>query len=98
MYSTAKRLSVFSFILCVANAVFTVLYIIMLIGQHLPFPEMFTRVSYLVTCTGVLVFMTVSLRSLCADLELESDARSRQFQNQAEQIKKLEEKIKFLEK
>ena len=98
MYSVAKKLAAFSFILCIANAVFTVLYIILMIGQHLPFPEMFTKVCYSVTGTGVLVLATVAIRSLCADLELEYDARSRQLREQNEHIKKLEEKIKYLEK
>lgn len=98
MYSVAKKLSILSVILCVVNAVFAVLNIILMVGQNLPFPEMFTKVCYLVSGTGALVLLTIAARSICADLELEYDARSRQLRDQNEHIKKLEDKIKYLEK
>ncbi len=95
MFSTARKLSVFSFILCMINAVFTALLLLMV--SKLPFSEAFVKMCYLVSGTVVLLLLTVITRSICSDLELESDARTRQLHDQAEKIKKLEEKIKYLE-
>ena len=96
MYTLAKKISVFAFILCIINAVFTALSLLMLV--NLPFSEAFIKLCYLISGTVILLLLTIATRSICSDLEMEYDVRSKQVHEQEEKIKQLEYKIKYLEK
>ena len=97
MYTTAKRLSIFCFILAVINIAFTLFYLLLLKQQMLNFTEMFIRCCYLGSSTLVLILLTIATRSICSDLEMEYDSRSRQIKGMEDHIKELESKIKNLE-
>ena len=96
MYSTVKKLSIFLFIIAIINIVFTCLCLMEL--AHKDFAEQFIKTCYYVTGSASLIMLTVALRSLCSDLEIDYEMKVRQLREQNKKIALLEEKIEKLQK
>lgn len=95
MYSTAKKLSLVSIILAVFNAIATVLFFLYFAGSGLGFAMIFTCVLYLVTATVISLLMAIGLRSLCKDLNYESDYNAEKIHDLNKRVKELENKITY---
>ena len=91
MFSSARKLAAFSFILAVVNIVGLIMVTMYFVGQRMPFHWMFAWLMYLISITVIGLLLTVSIRSFLQDSELESTSTSMQ-------IKKLKERIEELEK
>lgn len=95
MYSTAKKLSIFMFIIAIVNIVFTCLCMMELANKD--FAEQFIKTCYYVTGTAGLILLTVTIRSICSDLELDYETKIRQIREQNKKIAELEEKLEKLQ-
>ncbi len=95
MYTTAKKLSIFLFILAIINMVFTALCLLELTQKG--FAESFIKTCYYLTGTISLLLLTVSNRSMCSDLELDYEVKIKQNREQNKRLAELEEKIKKLQ-
>lgn len=91
MYSTAKKLSIFIFILAIINIVFTVLCMLELANKD--FAEAFIKACYYVSGCVSLLLLTVATRSMCSDLDLDYEIKARQLREQNKKIAELEDKI-----
>ncbi len=95
MYSTAKKLSIFIFILAIINIVFTVLCMLELANKD--FAEAFIKACYYVSGCISLLLLTVATRSMCSDLDLDYEIKARQLREQNKKIAELEEKIEKMQ-
>lgn len=95
MYSTAKKLSIFIFIIGIANIIFTALRMLEL--SRLDFAQAFIQGCYYVTGTVGLILLCVAVRSICSDLEIDYETKIRQIREQNKKIAELEDKIEKLQ-
>lgn len=95
MYSTARGLSVISIILSVVNALATAMFFFYFSAEELGFAMTFTCSMYLITSTVVSLFLSIALRSLCKDLNFESEAKATQAHQLSKRIKELENKVNY---
>lgn len=93
MYSTAKLLSIFCVILAVVNVVGAIMLLLYFTRNSFDFVTVFTCTMYALSATGVLVLLTVALRSLCADLQSEYDSTAEQIHDMKKHITALEKKL-----
>ena len=93
MYSTARKISTFSMILICINIAGAVLVTLLLMSQQLNFAQLFTLLLYLVTSTTILLLLTVSVRSMLQDLEIEYTTNLKQLKNLKEKVDTLEKKL-----
>lgn len=96
MYSTAKKLSIFIFIIAIMNIVFTALRMLEL--ARMDFAQAFIQGCYYVTGTASSILLCVAIRSICSDLEIDYETKIRQIREQNKKIAELEDKIEKLQK
>lgn len=90
MFSTARKLGITCCILAAINIAGLAMIALLIIGQGLPFSWIFSILMYLISVTVIGLLLTLGIRSMVQDLELETE-------NAALQIKKLRERIEALE-
>ena len=90
MYSSARKLTAISFILAALSILGLVMVTMFFIYLHLAFHWMFALLLYLISITLIGLLLTISLRSILQDMDVE-------YENQARQINKLKERIEDLE-
>ena len=90
MFSTARKLGVTCCILTAINIAGLVMVALLVFGQGLPFSWIFALLMYLISVTVIGLLLTLGIRSIVQDSELESEST-------AIQIKKLRERIEVLE-
>lgn len=95
MYTTAKKLSIFIFIICIINIVFTALRMLEL--TRLDFARAFIQGCHYVTSAAASIMLCVTARSICSDLEIDYETKIRQIREQNKKIAELEEKIKSIQ-
>ncbi len=94
MYSSARKLSILCFILSVANILGLIMVALVLIGYGLPFHELFTFLLYTITISITALLLTVAIRSTLQDMDMEYENQARQIQKLNERIEELEIKVK----
>ena len=94
MYSTAKTLSVLSVIIVVINILGAALTTLFLLSEHLNFTQFISVMTYLVSSTAVSLFLTMALRSILQDLEIEVNNHNHNVKKLSERIKELEIRLK----
>lgn len=99
MYTTAKRLSIFMLILAIMFSLFNVGIIMLetLTDMEKNFALGFCKLISILACSATLIILTASVRSMCADLELEYEAKAKQSRNLTKRIEELERKIEKLQ-
>lgn len=95
MYSTVKKISIFSIILAVINALATVLFFLYFFKSDLGFAMIFTCSVYLITATVGFLLISIALNSLYKDLNLEAEAKAAQANQLSKRIKELESKVNY---
>ena len=92
MYSTARKLSVLCIILVAVNIVGTILTALVLFDSRLmlSFSNQISLLMCIIPTTALTLVLSVALRNIIADLEIE-------VSNHNSSIKKLSERIKELE-
>ena len=94
MYSTAKTLSVFSVIFSALNILGTVLFTFCLRGLDWGFTAEFCIMMYLITASAGSLIMTISMRSLCQDLDMNYENTTRRLQDLQKKNEQLEIRMK----
>lgn len=90
MYSTARKLSLISAILCAVNIMGVILFFLSSPVLALPFSAGFAIFMILIASVGVSLLLTLSLRSICQDLEYEYEDHIRRSAELAKRIATLE--------
>ena len=90
MYSTARKLSVFSAILCCFNITGTALFLIYQINADWAFSLRFSTTIILVSATVISLLLTIGMRSLCHDLEYEYEDNAKRFRDLTKRVRDLE--------
>ena len=94
MLSTAKKLSVFSVILCFLNIFGAVLLLCSLPALKLNFTIMFSIVLFMITAVASAVLTVISLRSLYQDLDLNYESNSQRLHDMQKKIDELDARTK----
>lgn len=91
MYSTLRRIAIFSFVLAVVNLLATALLVFYFI--ELPgFAAQFTWILYTFTASIGFALISWGLFDLSKDLERENDSNSEYIHKLAKRIKELEDR------
>lgn len=94
MYSTARRLSTICAIFSAINILATILFFLYLANCELGFTFIFTSVLFLISNSVIGLLLTIALRSLCEDSQLEYEDKVRRFKDINNKVKELEHKVK----
>lgn len=94
MFSTARKLGVTCCILAAINIAGLAMVTLLLIGQGLPFSWIFAILMYLISITVIGLLLTLGIRSIVQDLELESESTALQIKKLKERMDELEHKQK----
>ena len=94
MYSTAKLLSIFSVIISTLNIVGTTLFSFCLSGLDWGFTAEFCMMLYLITASAGSLIMTISIRSLCQDLDLNYENTAQRLHDLQKKTTELQERVK----
>lgn len=92
MFTTAKKLSLFSVILAVINMVATAMFFLYFTKSDLGFTMIFTCITYLVTSTVISMFMSISIRTMCQDHEFDYEGTERKIRDLEKKVYELEHK------
>jgi len=92
MYSTARKLSSLSAIACAANIIGLILFLLVSANFSLNFAETFAIFTVLIASAATNLLLTLSLRSICQDLETEFEGTSTKLRDLGEHVKDLENK------
>lgn len=90
MYSTAKKMSLFTAILSAVNIVGVILYLLASAELSMNFALSFAIFMILGSSAAVNLLTTVALRSICQDLEYE-------YENTTGKLSKMDKKVTELE-
>ena len=94
MYSTARKLSVLCIILVAVNIAGAVLTTLFLMGESLDFTQFLSIMIYLVTATALSLFLSIALRSMVQDMEIEVGNHNISIKKLTDRVKELETKVK----
>ena len=90
MYTTAKRISVISIILAAFNILATFLFLLHFPDSGWSFAIIFMTGLFLVTASAMSIMMTIAMRSLTQDLELEYESSSKKLRELSKRMESLE--------
>ncbi len=91
MYSTPRLLSIFCVILCAMGAVGAIMVVMGISTMPtVPFSVVFASAMFLAATVLISLFVTISLRSLCQDLQMNDDVTSQKLQDMKKKLEKLE--------
>ena len=94
MYSTARKLTALSLILSVVSIVGLIMVWMYFTFLGLEFHWLFALMMFLVAITGICLFLTISIRNLLQDLEMDYDSNARQLKKLSDRIAELEKILK----
>ena len=94
MYSTARKLAGLSLILSVASIVGLVMVCMYFSFLRLEFHWFFALMMFLIAITGIGLFLTISIRSMLQDMEMDYDSNARQLKKLSDRITELEKLLK----
>ena len=98
MYSTARKLTAICFILSVISIVGLILICLLFKNWPLEFSEVFSLATFIISITGINLFLTIAIRSTLQDMQLDFESNVAQTRKLNERIEKLNERIEKLEK
>jgi len=90
MYSTARKLAALSLILSVVSIVGLLMVCIYFVFLELEFHWFFSLLMFLIPITAICLLLTVSIRNMVQDMELD-------YESNIGQIKKLSDRLADLE-
>ena len=94
MYSTARKLAGLSLILSVVSIVGLVMVCMFFTFLNLEFQWFFTLMMFLISITGICLFLTISIRNMLQDMEFDYDSNASQLKKLSERITDLEKRLK----
>lgn len=94
MYSTARKLSALSFILSVVSIVGLIMVCMYFVFLRLEFHWFFALMMFLIAITAMCLFLTIALRNLLQDMEMDYDSNARQIKKLSDRIAELEKLMK----
>lgn len=97
MYSSANKLASASAIFCAIDILGLILFILAAPALRLSFAASFAIFTILIGASAGLFAITLSLRSLCQDLQYEYENEINKIKELNDQIKLLDSKIQKLE-
>ena len=97
MYSSANKLASFSAICCAITVLGVILFVLAAPALRLAFAASFAIFTLLIGAAAGLFAVTLSLRSLCQDLQYEYENNTNKFKELNDQIKLLQQRTEKLE-
>ena len=94
MYSAARKLAGLCLVLSVVSIVGLVMVSMYFTYLRLEFQWFFALMMFLIASTGINLFLTISMRNLLQDLELDSESNARQLKKLSDRITDLEKLLK----
>ena len=94
MYSAARKLAGLCLVLSVVSIVGLVMVSMYFTFLRLEFHWFFALMMFLIASTGINLFLTISMRNLLQDLELDSESNARQLKKLSDRITDLEKLLK----
>ena len=94
MYSTARKLAGLSMILSVVSIVGLIMVWMYFTFLKLEFHWFFALMMFLIPITGICLFLTISIRSMLQDMEMDYDSNARQLKKLSDRITELEKILK----
>ena len=94
MYSTARKLAGLSLILSVVSIVGLVMVCMYFSFLKLEFQWFFALMMFLISITGICLFVTISIRSMLQDMEFDYDSNASQLKKLSDRIADLEKRLK----
>ncbi len=94
MYSTARRLGVISFLLALVNIFGFIMAALYFADLEVAFHWLFAWVLYLLTACLTSLLLTIAIRNLVEDSELEANDNALQVKMLRDRIEELEKKLK----
>ena len=94
MYSAARKLAGLCLVLSVVSIVGLVMVSMYFTYLRLEFHWFFALMMFLIASTGINLFLTISMRNLLQDLELDSESNARQLKKLSDRITDLEKLLK----
>ena len=92
MYSSLHKISLFCLIMSIFHAVGAFLLFFFLGSENLGFPFEFSIGIYLVSGAAVLLFVSIALRSLAKDLEMQEDFMMDEISHLKKSVEALEKR------
>jgi len=94
MYSTARKLSALSFILSVVSIVGLIMVCMYFSFLRIEFQWFFALMMFLIAITAMCLFLTISIRNMLQDMEMDYESNSRQLKKLSDRIAELEKVMK----
>ena len=94
MYSTARKLAGLCLILSVASIVGLVMVTMYFVYLNLDFHWFFALMMFLIAITAICLLVTIALRSMLQDIEMDYDSNARQLKKLSDRITELEKILK----
>ena len=94
MYSAARKLSVFCIIVVIFNVLGAILTSLFLATQAISFGEYFAIILFIAPTTILTVLLSLGMRSLLQDLDIEVSDRNTKIKTLSDRITTLENKVK----
>jgi hypothetical protein len=94
MYSTARKLAGLSMILSVVSILGLIMVSMYFSYLKLEFHWFFALMMFLIAITGICLFLTISIRNMLQDLEMDYDSNARQLKKLSDRITELEKILK----
>ena len=94
MYSAARKLSVLCIVLVAVNIAGAILTALYLKGENVGFTNYISLMMYLITSTALTLFLSVAVRSMVQDMEIEVSNHNHSIKKLTDRIKELENKVK----
>ena len=94
MYSTARKLAAVSFILSVISIIGLIMVCMYFSFLNLEFQWFFALMMFLISITGICLFLTISIRNMLQDMEFDYDSNASQLKKLSDRIADLEKRLK----
>ena len=94
MYSAARKLSVLCIVLVAVNIAGAILTALYLKGENVGFTNYVSLMMYLIPSTALTLFLSIAVRSMVQDMEIEVSNHNHSIKKLTDRIKELENKLK----
>ena len=94
MYSTARKLAGLSLIFSVVSIIGLVMVCMYFSFLRLEFQWFFALMMFLISITGIGLFLTISIRNMLQDMEFNYDSNASQLKKLSDRIADLEKRLK----
>ena len=90
MYSTARKIATASAIFCALNIFVGLIFILVTMSLNLAFPIRLSMIMYIVTVSLTTLMLTLSIRSICEDLQYEYENNIKKLHDMNDRLKDIE--------